>query len=187
MKNSEVRLERKVPVNQDEKWKKNEKKFDKGELNVFADCVYKLIEKNSDQSFKENMKTFEKGNTRTIEYSGFKKLAKIAKYRKPEPTLQKIFDFIDHNDTKAIAITDLEEFINKYSLDGGDGSRVAEKYLTMIENRIIEEIKFSKNKKSLKSFFLKSTFNKEEMKLDDFHQLILDIDMKRDISAREVD
>jgi hypothetical protein len=29
-------------------WKKNETKFGKGELNSFADCVFKLLKKNSD-------------------------------------------------------------------------------------------------------------------------------------------
>jgi hypothetical protein len=37
------------------------------------------------------MSTFERGKTRKIEFSGFKKLAKMAKFRKPESTTKKIF------------------------------------------------------------------------------------------------
>jgi Ca2+-binding EF-hand superfamily protein len=57
-----------------------------------------------------------------------------------------------------------------------------------MENNIIEEIKFSRDKKmNLKTVYDKSTLNRGDMRLEDFHQLIEDIHMKDDMSKREID
>jgi len=76
--------------------------------------------------------------------------------------------------------------MNKYSLEGGDGTRVAEKFLPMMEERIIEEIKFSRGKKNLRKFFEESTYDKEKMRPDDFRHLLKDIGMEKKMNSREI-
>jgi len=89
-----------------------------------------------------------------IDISGMKSLAKMAKFRKEDTVLSSIFGFLDKEDLGFVHFEDLEGFISKYSLEGGDGSRAAKKYLSLLEAAIIDEIKISKGKQTLNSMYL---------------------------------
>lgn len=135
--------------------RKKLKNVDEQTLNQFADSVFKLVKKNSDQTFDENMKQFQSLKKRKhMDLSGMKSLAKMAKFKKEDQVLSSIFEFLDKEDDGFVNFEDLEGFISKYSLDGGDGSRSGKKYLSLLESAIIDEIKLSRGKLTLKSMFL---------------------------------
>lgn len=169
-----------------EAWKKKEKKFDNiDDLKKFADCVDKLLKKYKDFTFEDNMRNFEDSNLRRINFQGFKKLTQFVKFKKPKRTIEDIFEFIDINNKGYIPFVDLQEFLNKYSYVGGDGTLVAEQHLEKIELCIIERLKKMPRNSTLKDYFKIVIKGKSEMKQRQFDDMVYDLGLEGDINELE--
>ena len=171
-------------------WDVKQRDFNINDLKDLAEGIYRTAKKNN-KTIDECLDYFDTDRSSQIQLSEFQEFCKSCGFmRTTNNDIMKIFLFIDADDKGYIAKQDIRDFVNKYSVSGGDISQASLSIIPIIERAMLEAIdkQAGYNKpRNMKEYFLKVTNNKNMIDKDEFHLMMSGLRLPKEVDTQKID